>query len=134
MVVVALIYGILSQNVWLPVNLIGATLVRDLQGAPIEVLSQFNAAALIVGLLMHASLSVGLGFIFSLLLPTMPGPPIVWALTVGPLLWSLASLITLPAINQTMAETVDVPSFFVAHIVYGLVLGWWVARVPKIPA
>jgi hypothetical protein len=134
MVVVALIYGVLSNNVWLPINLIGATLVRDLQGATIETLSQFNLAALIVGLILHAILSLGLGFIFALLLPTMPGPPILWAVTVGPLLWSIASLLTLPALNETMAQNVDVPSFFVAHLVYGLVLGWWVARTPKVPA
>jgi len=134
MVVVALIFGVLSNKVWLPVNLIGATLVRDLQGASIETLAQFNPAALIVGLIMHALLSLGLGFVFALLLPTMPGPPVFWALTVGPLLWSIASLLILPALNETMAQNVDVPSFFIAHLVYGLVLGWWVARTPKISA
>ncbi len=133
MVVVALLYGLLSgRGLWLPVNLIGATLVRDLQGAPIEVLSQFNLAALIVGLALHAGISVGLGFVFALLLPTMPGPPLIWSLTVGPLLWSIASLLTLPAINPIMAEHVDEFSFFVAHIVYGLVLGEWVAHQKKV--
>ncbi len=133
MVVVALIYGLLSgRGVWLPVNLIGATLVRDLQGASIEVLKQFNFAALIVGLLMHAALSVGLGFVFALLLPTMPGPPLIWSLTVGPLLWSIASLLILPAINPIMAEQVEVSSFFLAHLAYGLVLGWYVTRQPKV--
>lgn len=133
MVVVALIYGLLSgRGVWLPVNLIGATLVRDLQGAPLETLSQFNAAALIVGLLLHAALSVGLGFVFALLLPTMPGPPLIWSLTVGPLLWSIASLLALPAINPVMFEYVDEFSFLIAHVVYGFVLGEWIAHQKKI--
>ena len=134
MLVVALIYGILNGNVWLPVNLIGATVIRDLQAASFATLSQFNLAALIAGLILHAALSVGLGFIFALLLPTMPGPPIMWSLTVGPLLWGLASLISLPIINPVMNQYVDRPSFFVAHLAYGLVLGWWIARSQKVPA
>ena len=132
MVVVASVYGLINGSVWLPVNLIGAALIRDLQGASLETLSQFNFAALIAGLALHAALSVGLGLVFALLLPTMPGPPIVWSLTVGPLLWALASLITLPIVDPVMDQYVDKPSFFVAHLAYGLVLGWWVSRTPKI--
>lgn len=134
MVGVALVYGVLTNRLWLPINLIGATLVRDLQAAPIEKLLEFNATALVIGLALHAALSVGLGFVFALLLPTMPGHPLFWSLTVGPLLWTVASLVTLPALNPAMAQNVDVPSFFIAHLVYGLVLGWWIARSPKIRA
>jgi hypothetical protein len=134
MVLVAFIYGVVSgRGIWLPVNLIGATLVRELQNEPLEVLTQFNPAALVAGLLLHAVVSVGIGFTFALLLPTMPGPPIVWSLTVGSLLWVLASLLILPILNPTMAEHVDVPSFLVAHLVYGIVLGVWIPRTPKIP-
>ncbi len=39
MVVVALAYGIWSgRGIWLPVNLIGATIVRDMQSASIDTL------------------------------------------------------------------------------------------------
>ena len=134
MVAVALIYGVLTGRLWLPVNLIGATLIRDLQNAPLAALEQFNAGALFAGMLLHAAISVGLGFVFALLLPALPGPPIVWSLTVGTLLWGLASLITLPLLNPAMNKYVDVASFFGAHLVYGVVLGWWVARTPKIRA
>ena len=134
MVVVASVYGLINGSVWLPVNLIGATLIRDLQGASLGTLSQFNFAALMAGLALHTVLSVGLGLIFALLLPTMPGPPMAWSLTVGPLLWTLASVITLPIIDPVMDQYVDKPSFFVAHLVYGLVLGWWVSRTAKIRA
>jgi hypothetical protein len=33
-----------------------------------------------------------------------------------------------------MAQHVDRGSFFIAHVVYGLVLGGWIARTPKIRA
>ena len=135
MVVVALGYGLWSgRGIWLPVNLIGATLVRDLQGASLETLSQFNATALIAGLVLHGSLSIGLGFLFAVLLPTMPGPPMFWSLTVGPLLWMMASVLTLPLLNPVMEKYVEVSSFLIAHIAYGLVLGGYVTRQPKIRA
>ena len=77
-------------------------------------------------------MSVGLGFVFALLLPTLPGPVLIWSLTVGPALWVLASLLTLPLIDPVMNQYVDRPSFFAAHFVYGLILGLWFARAHKV--
>jgi hypothetical protein len=135
MIAVAAIYGISSgQGVWLPVNLIGATLVRNLQTASFEQLTAFNAVALIVGLTLHMALSIGLGLILALLLPTLPGSPLLWAIIIGPLLWGLASVLILPLLNPVMAQYVDHLSFFVAHVAYSLVLGWWIARTPKVHA
>jgi hypothetical protein len=135
MIAVAIMYGIVSgRGFWLPVNLIGATLIRDLQGASLGTLSQFNVAALIAGLLLHTAISIGLGFVFAVLLPTLPGSPLIWSLPIGTLLWSLAGLIALPLLNPIMVGTVDVPSFLIAHLGYGLVLGGWIARTPKIQA
>ena len=133
MVAMALVYGVLNGNLWLPVNLIGATLVRDLQTASLETLAAFSAPALAAGLVIHFTLSIGLGFLFALLLPALPGPPLLWSLSVGPALWVIAAVITLPLFNPVMAEYVDVPSFFLAHLAYGLILGWWVSRSPKVP-
>jgi hypothetical protein len=135
MALVANGYGLISGlGVWLPVNVIAATFLRDLQSASIDQLAQFNLAALIIGLLMHAVLSIGLGILFVLILPTLPGTPIIWALTVGPLLWIIASVLTLPLLNPIMVRVVDVPSFIVAHVIYGLVMGIYVARTAKVPA
>ncbi len=135
MVGVAALYGFSSgYGPWLPVNLIGATLVRSLQAASLDRLMQFDAAALIAGLALHAALSIGLGLLFALLLPTMPGSPIAWSIVVGPLLWTLVSVLILPMINPVMAQHVDHTSFLIAHVVYSLVLGWQIARTPKVRA
>jgi len=135
MTAVAMVYGSVNgRGIWLPINLIGATLVRDLQAAPLEALAQFNPAALLAGLVLHAALSIGLGLVFALLLPTLPGSPVFWSLTVGSLLWWLAGVLTLPLFNPIMSLAVDVPAFLVAHLAYGLMLGGWIARTPKIPA
>ena len=132
MIVVALLYGWQHNSVWLPVNLIGATVVRDLQSASPPSLSNFNLAAFIAGLALHLIMSVGLGFLFALILPTFPGPVLIWSLTIGPALWILASLLILPALNPVMNQYVDRPSFFAVHFAYGLVLGLWFMRAHKV--
>ena len=135
MIVVAIFYGLVSgHGVWLPVNLIGATIMRDLQTASFEQLTQFNASAFIAGLILHGALAVGLGFIFALLLPTFPGRPLLWAITIGPLLWAMASMLILPLLDPVMHQYVDWSSFFVAHLLYGGMLGWWIGRTPKVKA
>jgi len=135
MIGIAAIYGLSSgHGLWLPVNLIGATVVRDLQVASLDQLSAFNAAALLMGLVLHMVMSIGLGLIFAMLLPTLPGSPVLWALLIGPLLWALASVLILPFLNPVMAEYVDHTSFFGAHVIYSLVLGWWISRTPKVRA
>ena len=135
MTLVAIGYGFASgYGPWLPVNLIGATFVRQLQDAPIGQLVNFNANALLAGLALHMVLSVSLGLLFSLLLPTFPGSPLIWSLTIGPGLWIIVSWLILPMINPLMAHYVDHGSFFIAHLVYGLVLGGWIRHTPKIRA
>jgi len=134
MALAALAYGaIWLGSAWMPVNVIAATFLRDLQGATPDQLAQFNATALIVGTVMHAILSIGLGTLFALLLPTLPGSPLFWALTVGSLLWVIATVITLPLLNPLGARVIDWPSFIVAHLAYGLVMGLYVARTEKVP-
>ena len=135
MALVAIGYGLISgRGIFLPVNVIASTFLLDLRTLNDEQLAQFNLAALIVGTLMHAVLSVGLGTLFALLLPTMPGHPVIWALTIGPLLWVIATVITLPLINPFAAQRIEPVSFVVAHLAYGLVMGMWVAHTPKVPA
>jgi len=135
MAVAAMIYGGLWRgSPWLPINVVAATFLRDLQAAGPDQLAAFHANALFLGGIMHLLLSLSLGVLFVLLLPTLPGTPVFWAITVGPLLWVVATVITLPLINPLGARIIDWPSFIVAHLAYGLVLGFKVVRTPKVRA
>ena len=132
---VALAYGAFWRgSPWLPVNVIAATVLRDLQSANLDQLAQFNATALAVGLVLHFVLAIALGILFALLLPTLPGSPVFWAIIVGPLLWMIATVITLPLVNPLGAHVIDWPSFVGAHLAYGLVMGLYVVRTEKVPA
>ncbi len=142
MAVVAMLTGLLiGVGPWYPVNLVGATVLRGLQQAPTAELMQFNLPALLIGLVLHLALSTGLGFIFALLLPTCPGPALVWGLLLGPALWAITQYIVLPTINPlmlpshnpVMSQPLVPASFLIGNLAYSLVLGLWVQRTPKIP-
>jgi hypothetical protein len=127
---VGLAYGILSGNTWLPINAVAATVLRDLQTQTAGQLAQFNLAALLVGTILHATMSASLGMLFALILPGLPGRPLYWGPVIGPLLWAAAIVAALPIMNPVMAANVEWISFGLGHVLYGLILGWWIDRTP----
>jgi len=135
MIVVGLTYGMLtSHGIWYPVNLIAATVIRSWQNASPAQLEHLSWPGLVAGLAIHLAMSTGLGLLFAILLPTLPGKPIVWAFAIGPLLWAGAVYAGLPLLNPAMARLVDLPSFAAANIVYSLILGLVIAHTPRISA
>jgi hypothetical protein len=135
MIPFAILYGLLSGNgIWYPVNLIAATVIRSWQQASPAEMARFSLEGLVIGLLIHVVMSTALGVAFAIMLPALPGTPRIWALVVGPILWGGAVFAGLPLINPVMAKLVDWPSFALANIAYSLILGFWVARTPKILA
>jgi hypothetical protein len=130
---VGLTYGLISgTGPWLPINLVAATVLRDLQAQSLATLQQFNLLALVVGLMIHVIMSISLGEMFSFILPALPGRPLYWGPVIGPLLWIGASVAALPILNPVMALNVEPISFTLANLLYGLVLGWWIDRTPMI--
>lgn len=126
-------YGLLSgTGVWLPVNLVAAAALRSLQTQPLDQIARFDPLALAAGLAIHAATSVALGVMFSFILPALPGRPFYWGPVIGPLLWVGASVAALPIINPVMAGNVELISFAVANVMYGVLLGWWIDRTPMV--
>jgi hypothetical protein len=134
MILPALAYGFISgRGPWYPVNLVAATALPYLQTMTPEQIARFDPAALVVGLVTHLIVATSLGLVFAVLLPTLPGRPPIWALIVGPLLWLGATLLVLPQVNPAMSRFLDWPSFGLANIGYGLVMGFWVEGTPRVP-
>ena len=129
MVIVAMLYGMVSGNgIWFPVNLIAATAIRQWQSAPPELFTRFDPAGLIFGAGIHVIVSIAIALLFTLLLPALPGHPLIWAFVVGPMLWFGALFGVLPLINPVMAHNVDPASFLASHLFYSLVVGFWLER------
>ena len=126
-------YGLVSRTgLWLPINVVAAALLRDMQPMSAVQLAAFDIRALFIGLGIHLATSVGLGLMFTFILPALPGRPLYWGPVIGPLLWVGASVAALPIINPVMVANVELISFTIANIAYGLVLGWWIDRTKMI--
>jgi hypothetical protein len=123
----------IGRGLWFPINLVAATVLRDLQTASPEALGQFIPLAFVVGLIIHLIISVLVGTLFALLLPTLPGPALIWSLIAGPTLWAIVQFVVLPLVNPIMSRLVNPVSFVIAHLLYSLVLGLWVIRYAKVP-
>lgn len=124
MALVAMLTGVLmGQGIWYPLNVVGATLLRSLQAVPAAEVAQFNLAALGAGFVVHFISSVGLGVAIVVILPTLPGRPLVWSAVVGLALWAIAQFAVVPIINPIMAEGLNMPSFAIAHLAYSIAVG-----------
>ena len=98
-----------------------------------EQLSEFNLSGLFVGTILHLTISIVIGFLFTILLSALPGHPLVWSLIGGGVLWVFVDVVLLLPLNPIMAQLVNVPSFIIAHVAYTIILGLWVSRYEKIP-
>ncbi len=124
--------AITGNGIWYPVNLIAGTVFPEIQTVPVEVVQQFNLTWLLVGTLIHFVISVTLGLVFDLLLPTLPGNPILWALIIGPVLWIGAEYAVLPLLNERLSQVMNGQTFIVAHLVYSVVLGLMIMQSKRL--
>ncbi len=128
MALLGMIQSALSgHSIFYPANLTAAVLLPELQAASPSQLAEFRADALLVGLLVHFAISAGLGVLFTLLLPAVPGSPLLWGAVISPVLW-IIGFSTLQILNPVMYRNVEPVGFALGHILFGLILGWWVMQ------
>jgi hypothetical protein len=134
MAVIAEIWGVVSgRGLWYPVNLLAGTLFPGLSGMSVADLETFNGGLLVIGLLLHAVGSLGTGLIAGVLLPMLPGYPIIWGGLVAPIWWSAFVWGFMGVINPTLDQRVNWPWFIGSQFAYGLVMGAYVTRAEKVP-
>jgi hypothetical protein len=141
MPVPALIWGLVSHHsLWYPINLLAGMLlpVPGRMGAQEldEFLRQFHGSLLLIGIAIHAVMSVVLGLIYGVLLPTLPTVPrpIAWGGLVMPLLWTGASYVAMRIVNPGLPGKVNWPWFIVSQFVFGVTMPAVVLGLKRLPA
>lgn len=120
----ALAYGVLSgHGIWWPINLlVGMVLpgVDDLSTAQLE---QYDLRYLVIGIVIHAVVSLILGLMYGVLMPTLPDipNPIAWGALLMPLFWTAVSFVVLGRISPGVRAQIEWPWFVVSQLVFGIV-------------
>src|SRR5690348_8214159 len=133
MAVVATIFGVISQgSVWYPINLLAGAVLPDLANATTEELRQFNALALVLGVMIHGATSLLVGVLYAVTLPMFPKRAWLWAGIVMPILWSGLIASTLEVVNPALNSRIDWRWFVASQLAFGMIGGYVIARSQSI--
>lgn len=136
MPVPALLYGVLSDNgIWFPVNLLAGLLLPGFGEMTREELREFHLTATVIAVLVHAALSLGVGLMYGVLLPTLqvPGGPLVLGGVILPALWTGFSYGFMGVINPALRDHVDWFWFVMSQLCFGVAAALVVVRSEKVP-
>ena len=134
----AVVYGLVSgHGPWFPINLLAGMVVPGISGATEAQLEAFSWGALILAMIVHATLSVAFGLFFGVVSPTLPpipGGPVVAGGVLMPLVWTGVCHSFMGIINPLMKEHVNWTWFIVSQVVYGVAMSIVVINSEKVPA
>jgi len=90
---------------------------------PIE-LGHFQVSLALVAIVIHAVLSLVIGLIYGVLLPTLPAVPrpIAWGGLLMPILWTGVSFVVMEVANPALSGKVSWPWFIVSQFVFGITM------------
>jgi hypothetical protein len=132
----ALAYGYLSgHGIWFPINLLAGMVMPGISGATEAELEQFHLTALIVAVVIHATLSVAFGLFFGVVSPTLPplpGGPVVAGGVLMPLLWTGLCYGFMGIVNPVLNDHINWPWFIASQVVYGLAMSVVVINSEKV--
>jgi hypothetical protein len=119
----ALAYGLISgHGIWYPINLLSGMVLPGIGRLTVVELEQFRLSFLLLGTFIHAVLSIVLGMIYGVLLPTLPPipRPLAWGGLLMPLLWTGVSFAVMGSVNPLLAKGVDWSWFIASQFFFGI--------------
>jgi hypothetical protein len=125
MPVPALLWGLLSgHGLWYPVNLLAGMLLPGVERMTVPELERFNPTLMVAALIIHIAMSVVIGLIFGVLLPTLPAVPrpIAWGGLLMPIVWTGASYLAMEVVNPGLPGKVSWPWFLLSQLVFGITM------------
>jgi hypothetical protein len=136
MPVPALLWGLLSgYGPWYPINLLAGIVLPGVGRMPIDELKEFHGSLLGIALVIHVIMSVVIGLIYGVLLPTLPEVPrpMAWGGLFMPILWTATSYVGMRSVNLALPEKVNWPWFMVSQLVFGITMPAVVLGARRLP-
>jgi hypothetical protein len=120
----ALLYCLANgRGIWLPVNLLAGMVLPGVDTLAIDELEQFRPTLLAIGAALHVTVSLTLGLIYGVLMPTLPRipKPLAWGALLMPVFWTALSFTALGVMNPQIRGEIDWPWFIVSQFLFGVV-------------
>jgi hypothetical protein len=127
----ALAWGWLSDaGVWYPVNLLAGMVLPAVGDMDPKDLGQLHPSLLATAVCIHAVLSLIVGLIYGVLMPTLPDipSPLAWGGLLMPLLWTGITYGWMGLVNPLLHRHVAWPWFIASQFVFGVVAAGVVMR------
>jgi hypothetical protein len=124
-----------GHSVWFPVNLLAGTLLPGVGDMSVAELEQFRPALLLIGVVIHAAMSLVVGLLYGVLLPTLPGRVVwqfVWGGLVAPLLWTGLNYGLMGVADPVLRAHVDWAWYAASQFVFGMVAAVVVVRSEQV--
>jgi hypothetical protein len=119
----AMSYGVLSgHGIWMPINLLAGMALPGVGDLSVSELEQFRPTLFALGAGIHVTVSLILGLLYGVLMPSLPKipKPLAWGALLMPLLWTAVSFVALGVFNPTLRAGVDWPWFVVSQFIFGV--------------
>jgi hypothetical protein len=134
MAILAMLYGLVVQHsIWYPINLLAAAALPSMASADVQMLDQFNALSFITAVLSHGLLSIGVGMLYTVILPMLPAR-FEWFFggIVIPIIWTALLYPMFDIVNPALAARVDWIWFIICQVSFGVVGGYVVFKSAKV--
>jgi hypothetical protein len=134
MAVLACAYGVLKTgSIWLPINLLAASVYSQSLILGASQLNAFHADSFAIALGIHALVSTTVGLLYGAMLPMFARRPILLGGLIGPVLWSGLLYSMLSLLNPLLESHIDWLWFVASQVAFGIVAGLIVVRQPRVP-
>src|SRR5262249_16823334 len=107
-----------------PINLLAGMVLPGVGRMSVAELEQFHPTLLVVGLVIHVIMSLVIGLIYGVLMPTLPEVPraIAWGGLFMPILWTGVSFLAMQIVNPGLTAKVSWPWFLLSQLVFGITM------------
>jgi hypothetical protein len=132
--ILAMLYGLVAQHsIWYPINLLAAAALPSMASADVQTLNQFNALSFFVAVVSHGLLSIGIGMLYTVVLPMLPARfEWFWGGIMIPIIWTALLYPMFDIVNPALAARVDWPWFIICQVSFGVVGGYVVFKSAKV--
>jgi hypothetical protein len=112
-----------GHGIWYPINLLAGLVMPDLTDLSAANLEQFHPTYLVIGIIIHVLMSLVIGLVYGVLLPTLPSNNVGIIIAGGivlPMIWTGLCHGWMGIVNPLLADRVEWPWFVVSQVVFGL--------------